>query len=172
MLRTPLSTRLLKGHEMNSRLGSRRTTSMVGSYRRTYLAAVAPPQPPPTTTTRRSPRPSVVAQPPMPAARALAAPALEIPRKALRVRSVVMADPPLRRRSLPARADDVIARSYMGPDGRARAGQQPDESRRDRARAALQRAQPARHLVPRGEHVPRRHDRGHEADGARPARDR
>src|SRR5215813_89326 len=52
-VRTPLSTRLLKGHETNWRLGSSRTTSIDGSLRRTYLAAVAPPHPPPTTTTRR-----------------------------------------------------------------------------------------------------------------------
>src|SRR2546428_2085498 len=53
MERRPLSTRLLNGHETNSRLGSRSTTSMPGSSDRTYLAAVAPPQPPPITTTRR-----------------------------------------------------------------------------------------------------------------------
>src|SRR6266852_8581413 len=51
---TPLSTRLLNGHEMNWRLGSSRITSMDGSPSRTYFAAVAPPQPPPTTTTRRA----------------------------------------------------------------------------------------------------------------------
>src|SRR5439155_1503230 len=53
-VRTPLSTRLLKGHETNWRLGSSRMTSMVGSPSRTYFAAVAPPHPPPTTTTRRA----------------------------------------------------------------------------------------------------------------------
>ena len=53
IVRSPLSTRLLNGQEMNSRFGSSRTTSMPGSSRRTYLAAVAPPQPPPMTTTRR-----------------------------------------------------------------------------------------------------------------------
>src|SRR5947209_23874 len=53
-VRTPLSTRLLKGHETNWRLGSSRMTSMDGSPRRTYFAAVAPPHPPPTTTTRRA----------------------------------------------------------------------------------------------------------------------
>src|SRR5213593_3701943 len=52
-VRTPLSTRLLNGHETNWRLGSSRMTSMDGSLRRTYFAAVAPPHPPPTTTTRR-----------------------------------------------------------------------------------------------------------------------
>src|SRR6266542_1247246 len=53
MERRPLSTRLLNGHETNSRLGSSSTTSMPGSSDRTYFAAVAPPQPPPITTTRR-----------------------------------------------------------------------------------------------------------------------
>jgi len=53
MERRPLSTRLLNGHETNSRLGSSSTTSMPGSSERTYLAAVAPPQPPPITITRR-----------------------------------------------------------------------------------------------------------------------
>src|SRR5882724_7407406 len=52
IVRTPARTRLLNGQEMNSRLGSIRITSMAGSSRRTYLAAVAPPQPPPITTTR------------------------------------------------------------------------------------------------------------------------
>src|SRR5262245_40997252 len=52
MDRTPLSTRLLNGQEMKSRLGSTRTTSMVGSFNRTYLATVAPPHPPPMTATR------------------------------------------------------------------------------------------------------------------------
>src|SRR5688572_28507708 len=50
--RTPLRTRLLKGHDTNSLLGSSRMTSIAGSPSRAYLAAVAPPQPPPTTTTR------------------------------------------------------------------------------------------------------------------------
>src|SRR5215475_3569204 len=50
--RTPLSTRLLNGQEMKSRFGSRRTTSIVGSFNRTYLATVAPPHPPPMTATR------------------------------------------------------------------------------------------------------------------------
>src|SRR3982075_1555608 len=53
IVRTPARTRLLNGHEMNSRLGSTRITSTLGSARRTYFAAVAPPQPPPITTTRR-----------------------------------------------------------------------------------------------------------------------
>src|SRR3989304_168400 len=47
MDRTPLSTRLLNGQETNCLFDSRRTTSMEGSARRTYLAAVAPPPPPP-----------------------------------------------------------------------------------------------------------------------------
>src|SRR5262245_37544953 len=51
-VRTSLRTRLLIGQEMNCFCGSRRITSMDGSARRTYLAAVAPPQPPPMTTTR------------------------------------------------------------------------------------------------------------------------
>src|SRR5260370_20807125 len=51
--RTPLSTRLLSGHETNLVLGSIRITSSEGSSIRTYLAAVAPPQPPPITITRR-----------------------------------------------------------------------------------------------------------------------
>src|SRR5262245_16375866 len=51
-VRTSLSTRLLIGQEMNCFWGSRRITSIEGSARRTYLAAVAPPQPPPMTTTR------------------------------------------------------------------------------------------------------------------------
>src|SRR5215475_7617513 len=69
MDRMPLSTRLLNGHETNSRLGSSSTTSMAGSFRRTYLATVAPPHPPPMTATRgprlgmMSPF-AVVAQPP------------------------------------------------------------------------------------------------------------
>src|SRR4029434_3976491 len=71
MLRTPLRTRLLRGQETNRRLGSSRTTSMVGSAIRTYLAAVAPPHPPPTTTTRRprlaSSSPVLLAQPASPA---------------------------------------------------------------------------------------------------------
>src|SRR3990172_1298960 len=66
---TPLSTRLLNGQETNCLFGSRRTTSMEGSARRTYLAAVAPPQPPPITTTRRPVfGPTVVAHPASPPA--------------------------------------------------------------------------------------------------------
>src|SRR5262245_5065920 len=53
IVRTPLSTRLLKGHDTKDRFGSSATTSMAGSSARTYFAAVAPPQPPPVTTTRR-----------------------------------------------------------------------------------------------------------------------
>src|SRR6267142_6529935 len=52
IVRTPLSTRFENGHETNCLFGSSRTTSIEGSSRRTYLAAVAPPQPPPITTTR------------------------------------------------------------------------------------------------------------------------
>ena len=52
-MRTSLRTRLLIGHEMNCFCGSSTITSIDGSARRTYLAAVAPPQPPPMTTTRR-----------------------------------------------------------------------------------------------------------------------
>ncbi len=68
-VRTPLSTRLLNGHEMNCLLGSSMMTSIDGSPSRTYFAAVAPPHPPPITTTRlpvfgaKSPC-SAVAQPP------------------------------------------------------------------------------------------------------------
>src|SRR5438552_11160449 len=53
IVRTPLSTRLLNGHETKRSLGSSSTTSMEGSLRRRYFAALAPPQPPPITTTRR-----------------------------------------------------------------------------------------------------------------------
>src|SRR5260370_41805903 len=53
IVRTPLSTRLLNGHETNRSLGSSSTTSMEGSLRRRYFAALAPPHPPPITTTRR-----------------------------------------------------------------------------------------------------------------------
>src|SRR5437773_438368 len=52
MVRTPLSTRLLKGHDTNDVFGSSRMTSIDGSPSRTYFAAVEPPQPPPITTTR------------------------------------------------------------------------------------------------------------------------
>src|SRR2546427_7174438 len=95
MERRPLSTRLLNGHETNSRLGSRSTTSMPGSSERTYLAAVAPPQPPPITTTRRPllgmkspfivgahpPRPESADPPSSPSPR----PAPEVLRNSLRV---------------------------------------------------------------------------------------
>src|SRR5262245_47318612 len=53
IVRTPLRTRLLNGHEMNRSLGSSITTSIDGSLSRRYFAALAPPQPPPITTTRR-----------------------------------------------------------------------------------------------------------------------
>src|SRR5713101_478147 len=95
MERRPLSTRLLNGHETNSRLGSRSTTSMPGSSDRTYLAAVAPPHPPPITTTRRPlfgmkspfivgahpPRPESADPPSSPSPR----PAPEVLRNSLRV---------------------------------------------------------------------------------------
>ena len=45
-------TVLLKGQVTNALLGSIRVTSIPGSKRRKYLAAVAPPKPPPITTTR------------------------------------------------------------------------------------------------------------------------
>src|SRR2546427_5787689 len=101
MERKPLSTRLLKGHETNSRLGSSSTTSMAGSASRTYFAAVAPPQPPPITTTRRlvlgmkSPF-MVDAHPPRRAAPPNSpspTPALEVPRNSLRVNRVMAAPP-------------------------------------------------------------------------------
>src|SRR5881296_4496032 len=99
MERRPLSTRLLNGHETNSRLGSRSTTSMPGSSERTYLAAVAPPQPPPITTTRRPllrmkspfivgphpPRPESADPPSSPSPR----PAPEVLRNSLRVDRVM-----------------------------------------------------------------------------------
>src|SRR5438552_15395019 len=68
MVRTPLSTRLLKGHDTKDVFGSSRMTSIDGSPSRTYFAAVAPPQPPPITTTRLpvfgAKSPFVVAHPP------------------------------------------------------------------------------------------------------------
>src|SRR6266481_6243358 len=95
MDRTPLSTRLLNGHETKSRLGSRSTTSMVGSLTRTYFATVAPPQPPPMTATRgprlgmRSPF-AVVAHPPNhESADPARSPAPEVPRNSLRVDRIV-----------------------------------------------------------------------------------
>ncbi len=100
MVRTPLSTRLLNGQEMNSRFGSSSTTSMLGSSTRMYLAAVAPPQPPPMTTTRRpvfgmkSPF-MPVAHPPSPATDAAASPrpAPERLRNSLRVNGFIGSSP-------------------------------------------------------------------------------
>src|SRR5688500_12777097 len=48
----PASTRLEIGQETNAASRSMRTTSILGSHMRMYLAAVAPPKPPPITTTR------------------------------------------------------------------------------------------------------------------------
>src|SRR5438552_37074 len=94
--RTPLSTRLLNGHDTNCLLGSSRTTSIDGSASRTYFAAVAPPQPPPTTTTRR---PALGAKSPLiagahPAARnPNPAPAADVLRNSLRVNRVMTRPP-------------------------------------------------------------------------------
>src|SRR6266850_4535334 len=93
MPRAPLSTRLLKGQETNFLFGSSRITSIVGSARRTYLAAVAPPQPPPTTTTRRplatSVSPRNIAQPSRPATASTPPPAPEAFRNCRRVIRVI-----------------------------------------------------------------------------------
>src|SRR6267142_5603207 len=87
--RTPLSTRLLNGHDTNSLFGSSRTTSIDGSARRTYLAAVAPPQPPPITTTRRpgfcAKSETLGAQP----AASRPRPIPDVPRKSLRVQFIM-----------------------------------------------------------------------------------
>src|SRR5437867_2763735 len=89
IVRTPLSTRLLNGHDTNSLFGSSRTTSIDGSARRTYLAAVAPPQPPPITTTRRpdfcAKSETVGAQP----AASRPSPIPDVPRKCLRVQFIL-----------------------------------------------------------------------------------
>src|SRR5688500_13606852 len=70
MVRTPLRTRLLSGHDTKRLFGSSITTSSEGSPRRMYLAAVAPPHPPPMTPTRRAEvgltSPLVVAHPDTP----------------------------------------------------------------------------------------------------------
>src|SRR5712692_2284845 len=97
IFRTPLSTRLLNGHETNSRLGSIRITSILGSSSRTYLAAVAPPQPPPMTTTRcpalgaKSPL-TVAAHPatPAPPSNSRPAPIADVLRNSLREAFMVM----------------------------------------------------------------------------------
>src|SRR5262249_14618845 len=73
------------------------TTSMAGSFRRTYLATVAPPHPPPTTTTRgprlgmMSPF-AVVAQPPSHETEdptSSPSPTPDVPRNFLRVDRIV-----------------------------------------------------------------------------------
>jgi hypothetical protein len=79
---TPLKTKLLNGQEINSLLGSRSVTSIDGSARRMYLAAVAPPQPPPMTTTRRLASAAKLLNAPHPIA---AAATLVVLRKSLRV---------------------------------------------------------------------------------------
>src|SRR2546422_4701822 len=87
--RTPLSTRLLNGHDTKSLLGSSSTTSIDGSARRTYLAAVAPPQPPPITTTRR---PGFCAKSETVGAHPAASrprPIPDVPRNSLRVQSFI-----------------------------------------------------------------------------------
>src|SRR5437773_7727012 len=89
--RTPLSTRLLNGHDTNSLFGSSRTTSIDGSASRAYLAAVAPPQPPPITTTRR---PGFCAKSDAVGAQRAASrlsPIPDVPRKSLRVQSFMRA---------------------------------------------------------------------------------
>src|SRR5258707_7467374 len=60
----PPSTRFEVGQETKERLRSTSVTSIAGSHRRMYLAAVAPPKPPPITTTRAFDAPvPVLAQP-------------------------------------------------------------------------------------------------------------
>src|SRR5262245_19759533 len=147
-VRTPLRTRLLNGHETNSRFGSRRTTSMLASSRRTYLAAVAPPQPPPITTTRRadlgmkSPLVVMVAQPEArspgpPSSPSIAAPP-EVLRNVLRV-NPVMASPfavdasrsPCLYHSAPhvyQRSDDDELRAGRRPEGLEKAPGRPGGS--------------------------------------------
>src|SRR5215204_157593 len=97
-VRTPLSTRLLNGHEMNCLFGSRRMTSIDGSPSFTYFAAVAPPHPPPITTTRlpdfgaKSPFVAVAHPPSAPTA---ATPRPVVRRNCLRVTLITF--PPVRR---------------------------------------------------------------------------
>src|SRR6266850_2327684 len=99
IVRTPARTRLLNGQEMNSRLGSIRITSMAGSSRRTYLAAVAPPQPPPITTTRgpffgaKSPL-IAVAHPARLVPASTPSPSPEDRRNARRVTALIIVPPP------------------------------------------------------------------------------
>src|SRR5688572_16775748 len=95
---------------MNSRLGSIRTTSILGSISRTYLAAVAPPQPPPITTTRgpffgakspfiavaHPPRPPPASTPrPRPPSPRPPSPSPEDRRNARRVTALIVMPPPL-----------------------------------------------------------------------------
>src|SRR5260370_4643159 len=91
--RRPLSRRLLNGHDRNCRFGSSGTTSIDGSARRTYLAAVAPPHPPPITTTRRplfwAKSETVGAQP----AASSASPVPEVRRNSLRVDAFIRPSP-------------------------------------------------------------------------------
>ena len=63
MLAKPPSTRLEIGQETKPASRSTSTTSIDGSHRRMYFAAVAPPKPPPITTTRALEGVGVVAQP-------------------------------------------------------------------------------------------------------------
>src|SRR5262245_9493123 len=121
MDRTPLNTRLLNGHETNSRFGSRSTTSMVGSFSRTYLATVAPPHPPPMTATR-GPRfgmmsPFAVLAHPESHERDAPArsprPAPDVPRNSLRVDRIV---------TLPRSASGTRQRSVVSEPGKEGSG--------------------------------------------------
>src|SRR6266446_3801854 len=121
--RTPLSTRLLNGHDTNCRFGSSRTASIDGSARRTYLAAVAPPHPPPITTTRRpvfwAKSETVGAQP----AASSASPVPEVRRNSLRVDAFIRPSP------------DCVRTTPLGhaePAGRLVPGRQHSPPERDR----------------------------------------
>src|SRR5262245_52676926 len=111
MVRRLLKTRLLNGHDTNCRLGSRSRTSIDGSPKRTYLAAVAPPHPPPITTTRRpgfgstSPVPDAHPAPPIPTPRATP----DILRNSLRVTCITA--PPGMYRTAPRRTEHDSARA-------------------------------------------------------------
>src|SRR5258706_15997039 len=88
----PASTRLETGQETKPESRSTSVTSIAGSHRRMYLAAVAPPKPAPTTTTR--PRDfAVVAQP----AAASAAAETESFRNSRRLRFFIVAASALQR---------------------------------------------------------------------------
>src|SRR3989454_3532186 len=63
IVRLPPSTRFEIGQEMNSLARSTSTTSISGSHRRTYFAAVAPPKPAPITSTRALLGAGALAQP-------------------------------------------------------------------------------------------------------------